>query len=224
MKVIDDGTKKLTAWNRNYFFIVTVLITALCIILHACFGAVWTYHIGTFEINSLGLRIFKRSPLIIFLNPFAHANWQHCLLNMLCFFICGCWLERRVGSLKFFVVLFATIIITSLAVTGGLDTYWAGYSAVNYGLYAYAIIDFIFSMQKSKRSLFNIVGGSIMMALIYFAMCFNGGTTDFGFEWYPYDLLTNYGHKAGFLVMLPVSVFVQAFIYLRGKNKFLSET
>lgn len=222
MKVIDDGTKKLTAWNRNYFFVVTVFVAALCITLHACLGNDWTLHIGPYEQDSRGFMIYKGSRMIIFLNCFAHANWQHCLLNMLCFFICGCWLERREGSLKFSVILFITIIVTSLAVTAGWDTHWAGYSGVNYGLYAYTVIDFIFSLQPSKRSLFNIIGGSVMMALIYFAMCFNGGTTSFGFEWYPYDLIYNYAHRAGFLVMLPVSVLLQTFLYLRNKNKFAS--
>lgn len=220
MKIIDDQTKKLTARNRNYFFAVTVLVTVLCITLHACLGNYWTSHIGPYEQDSRGFMIYKGSRMIIFLNCFAHANWQHCLLNMLCFFICGCWLERREGSLKFFVILLATIIITSLAVAGGWNTRWAGYSGVNYGLYAYTIVDFLFSLQKSKRDKFNFIGGSVMMALIYFSMCFNGGVERIGFVWYPYDLFSNRGHYASFLVILPVAIILQGFYYLKSKNKF----
>ena len=211
MKVIDDGTKKLTAWNRNYFFVVTVLITALCITLHACLGPKWSVK---FLKDIDGIYVTKS-----FFNSFAHVNWQHCLLNMLCFFICGCWLERRYGSLRYSLLLFFTIFSTSWATSGSWGVNVVGYSAVNYGLYAYTIVDFIFSLQKSKRNLSNTIGGSVMMALIYFAMCFNGGTERVSFELYPYDLFNNYSHYVGFLVMLLVAIIVHIARYLESHNK-----
>lgn len=221
MKIIDDGTKKLTAWNRNYFFAVTVLITALCITLHACLGSKWSVQMRPYEINRYGLAVYKGSRLLYSIyNAFSHANWQHCLLNMLCFFICGCWLERKEGSLKFFIILFIIIVITSLAITSVWGDVWVGYSGVNYGLYAYTIVDFLFSLKNGKRDKFNTICGSVMMALIYFAMCFNGGVVSVGFSWYPFDLIHNSAHYVSFIVILPVTLLMQSFYYLKSKNRF----
>lgn len=223
MKVIDNQTKKLTAFNRNYFFIVTVLVTATCITLHACLGSSWSIRIRPYELDQLGFEVLKGSTLLYtFLNSFAHANWQHCLLNMLCFFICGCWLERKEGSLKFLILLLLIIFITSRAITAVWGEVWVGYSGVNYGLYAYTIVDFLFSLRKSKRDKFNLIGGYVMMALIYFAMCFNGGTSSVSFEWYPFDLIYNGGHHVSFIVILPVALLIQAFYYLKSKNRLVS--
>lgn len=61
-----------------------------------------------------------------------------------------------------------------------------------------------------------------MMALIYFAMCFNGGTYSVGFEWYPFDLIHNSAHYVSFLVVLPVALLIQAFLYIKIHNKFYS--
>lgn len=212
MKVIDDGTKKLTKFNRNYFFVVTVFVTVLCITLHATLGSNWNLIIA--------YDFISRFPFFNFFGAFAHFNWQHCLLNMLCFFICGCWLERKEGSLRFFGLTLIMILATSYAF-GVLS--WVGYSGVNYALYAYAIIDFALSLRKSKRNLFNIIGGAVIMALIYFAMCFNGGVERVGFEWYPYDLFTNSGHYGGFIVGFFIAVLIQGFRYLKSNNKFRLE-
>lgn len=206
MKIVDDGTKKLTKWNRNYFFATTALITAACIVLHACLGAKWNLNIAKDFIS--------RFPFFNFLGAFAHFNWQHCLLNMLCFFICGCWLERKEGSLRFLGLTLFMILVTSYF--SGLLR-WAGYSGVNYALYAYAILDFILSLRK--RNLFNIIGGSIVMALIYFAMCFNGGVESIGFEWYPYDLFANKYHYSGFVEGAFIAVFIQGYRYLKATGK-----
>ena len=51
--------------------------------------------------------------------------------------------------------------------------------------------------------------GALILALIYLAMCFNGGTTSFGFEWYPYDLLHNMGHTGGAFAGIVVGLIVQ---------------
>ena len=64
--------------------------------------------------------------------------------------------------------------------------------------------------QKEKRNLFNIVFGAVVLALIYFAMCFCGGTSRVTFEWYPYDLLHNLGHASGFITGLVFGVYEQA--------------
>ena len=219
MKIIDDGTKKLTALNRNYFFIVTVAFVVLCVTLHARLGNEWSVRMRPYEINRYGFKIYKGNSLLYSLyNAFSHANWQHCLLNMLCFFVCGCWLERRKGSLKFLILLLLIIFITSRAITAVCGDAWVGYSGVNYGLYAFIIVDFLFSLKNGKRDKFNIICGSIVTALIYFAMCFNGGVERVSFAFYPSDLIYNAGHKISFWVILLAAFVVKIFKYLKNRD------
>ena len=72
---------------------------------------------------------------------------------------------------------------------------------MNYALYGYIIIDYIFLLfRKEKRGVFNVAAGAVILGLIYFAMCFSGGTSQISFAWYPYDLLHNIGHASGFFV------------------------
>lgn len=207
--ILDDKSKQLSWLNRNYFFVTTVFIVLLNIIIYAVHGSntgnfakippKW----GTFSIANLFQAL---------VNSYTHANWQHCLLNMLCFFIAGLYLERKKGSLKFLLFMVVMSLFTAFATcTNDISVWWHGFSAVNFGLYGYIIIEFIFTLlQKEKRYLFNIIAGIVILALIYFAMCFNGGTSQVSFVWYPYDLLHNLGHASGFVVGLIFGIYEQA--------------
>ena len=98
------------------------------------------------------------------------------------------------------------------------DFYFYGYSGVNYALYAYVIIDYLFSLTKSRRNKTDLIFGGIVIALIYFAMCFSGGTSTVSFAPYPYDLLHNLGHGTGFFTGTIVALLVQIPLTLAHKE------
>ncbi len=203
---LDDKSKKLTYWNRNYYFVTTVLIVILNIVLFAAWDKPRisvSPHWGSFSVVNLVQAL---------INTYWHVNWQHILLNMLCFLIAGLYLERKKGSLKFFLFVVILSLFTAFAVCANeVALGWTGFSGMNYGLYGYILIELVFMLfQKEKRYLFNLICGGAIYALIYFAMCFNGGTSRIGFEWYPYDLLHNLGHASGFVTGLAFGVYEQA--------------
>ncbi|MDE7440038.1 MAG: rhomboid family intramembrane serine protease [Clostridia bacterium] len=206
---LDEKNKTVNLLNRNYFFVTTVFIVLLNIIVYAVHGSATKYfidsypHWGEFSVSNLFQAL---------VNSYTHSNWQHCLLNMLCFFIAGLYLERKKGSLKFLLFMAIMSLFTAFATcTNDLTLYWQGFSAVNFGLYGYIIIEYVFVLcQKEKRNLFNIISGVVVLGLIYFAMCFSGGTVRVTFEWYPYDLLHNLGHASGFVTGLVFGVYEQA--------------
>lgn len=209
MKVIDDNTKKLYWWNRNYFFISTILIVITNIVLFGVAGNDWQSFIGKREANWGAILNFD-NLIRQCLNSFSHSNWQHVLLNMLCFFIAGIYLERKKGTINLFVLVLIMTFCTSTAVgANDLGIGWHGFSGVNYGLYAYIIVDYCFSFRKGTRTKFNIISGTIVIALIYFAMCFNGGTSTVSFVWYPYDLMHNMGHYSSFFAGAVLGVTIQ---------------
>ena len=203
---IDDKSKKLTRLNANYFFAVTVFIVLLNIIVYAVHGS----DTGEFGDRYQPWNTFSVKNLFqALVNSYTHANWQHTLLNMLCFFIAGLYLERKKGSLPFLLFMVIMSLFTAFATcTNDVGIWWHGFSAVNFGLYGYIIVEYIFTLcQNEKRYLFNIVFGAVMIALIYFAMCFAGGTERVTFKVYPYDLLHNLGHASGFVSGLILGVY-----------------
>ena len=210
MKIIDDETKKLHWWNRNYFFAGTVFVVLLNIIIYAAdpdFNVYYAWRVDSHWTSVLSFgNLFKQ-----FVSAFMHFNWQHVLLNMLCFLICGAWLERRKGSLPLLGRVFVMAWIAETCVgANDLSTSSFGYSGVNYAFYAYAIIDYCFLfIRRSTRTKFNIISGAVLMALIYFAACFSGGTSAVTFEWYPYDFMHNMGHYSAFLGGAILAITVQ---------------
>ena len=219
IKIINDNTKTLKWWNRNYFFIAVILVVLVNIILYAACGSNWQ---SQFDPGfSAWEELFNISPLWRqFLNNFSHANWQHCLLNMLCFVICGGWLERRKGSFALIGLVILMSVVGSAFVTAVRGSYhYHGFSGVNYALYAYAIVDYIFLFRKETRSCENVTSGSILMGLIYIAACFDGGVDKVSFRIYPYDFLHNVGHYASFVAGLIIAIVVQVVKIFSGFEK-----
>ena len=219
---LDDKSKKLNWLNRNYFFVVTVFIVLLNIIVYAVHGSdtgnfYYPSNWGKFSVNNLFQAL---------VNSYTHANWQHTLLNMLCFFIAGLYIERKKGSLQFLLFMVMMSLFTAFATcTNDVGIWWHDFSAVNYGLYGYIFVEYIFTLcQKEKRYLFNIIFGAVVVGLIYFAMCFSGGVERVSFEWYPDDLLHNLGHASGLVAGLVLGLYEQlSSLIIKYKTKKSSE-
>ena len=210
MKVIDDGAKNLRWWNRNYFYAVTLAVVLVNIILYGVLDGSWQHAYGDPRHAWYG-HLSYDNFVRVFLNSFSHANWQHVLLNMLCFFICGLYLERKMGTLPFLGRVFVLTFFSALATTAmDLSLNWHGFSAANFALYGYIIVDYPFTFRKRTRTLFNVIAGAVMLGLIYFAACFDGGTAQVSFRWYPYDFLTNTGHYSGFAAGVIIGLLVHA--------------
>ena len=195
---LNDQSKRLTRLNKNYFFAATLLIVFVNFFLFF-FPVVYPSltdarpEWNTFSVANLFQAL---------LSAYTHSGSQHCALNMLCFLIAGAYLERKQGSLRFLsFVIVLSFFAEFAASTNYISLKHVGFSSVNYALYGYIIIDYIFLLfRKEKRGIFNVVAGAVILGLIYFAMCFSGGTSQISFAWYPYDLLHNIGHASGFFV------------------------
>lgn len=195
---------------RNYFWAGTFAVVLACALLFLLGGNNWNPIVYDRSHRwSDGLYF---APLFYgFLQSFGHSNLQHMLLNMLCFLIVGLYLERRTGTLKLLLLVIAFAFLSTgitAANSGGVGS--IGYSGVNFAFYFYIIVEFIsLAARKETRNKQNMILGALILALIYLAMCFNGGTTSFGFEWYPYDLLHNMGHTGGAFAGIVVGLIVQ---------------
>lgn len=214
MKFIDDGSKKLHWWNRNYFFAGTLLVVLINILVQA-YASDWEWFYELAE-KSQSMTAWHKvlsfeNLFLHFASAFMHLNWQHALLNMLCFLICGGWLERRKGTFPLLGLVFVMAWMTdTFAGANSLTTRTFGYSCANYGFYAYAILDYIFLLlRKEERTLPNVISGAVLIGLIYFAACFSGGTSDISFKWFPYDFMHNMGHYSGFFAGALLGATVQ---------------
>ena len=74
-----------------------------------------------------------------------------------------------------------------------------------------AVFYFTMTFGAGELRLYMVVGifGGAVLALIYFAMCFSGGTSHVSFAVYPYDLLHNLGHGTGFFCGTIVALLIQ---------------
>ena len=220
MKFIDDRSKNLKWWNRNYFFVGTIIVIIINILLFAICGNDWQsfYSVDSYDHWH---NVFYFAPTIrSLLNAFSHANWQHVLLNMLCFAVAGSYLERKKGTFgTILYVLFGVYFSGIAVIANDLSIYYHGFSGVNYFIYAVTIIEYLFSFRHQIRNKTNIVLGGIIVALIYLAMCFNGETSGFSFALYPYDLMTNLGHYSSFVVGLILALIIQTTRFLAVRQK-----
>lgn len=205
-------------YSKDYFFAGTLFFIILCVVVYA-FAPNWQHNINE-STGNWEKPLYLWSMLRSIANAFNHTSWQHLLLNMLVFFVCGLYLERKTGTLYFVVIVLGLSFVTSMAITANnLSTHWAGFSGINYGLFAYVIINYIFSFKKSHRNTTNIVLGAITLVFIYLFMCFKDNTA--GVEtmtWYPHGLIYNLSHYTAFLSGIVFGLIVHFTRYLVKKE------
>lgn len=212
-KFLNNGKTDVKAPWRNWFFATTVAIVLLNVILYAALGGEWHQVSGNYDAmyGHWHDTLFFTNLLQTFLSAFSHANWQHTLLNMLCFAVCGIYLERKLGSVKLFGLVMCFAFFGGCATAANDNSIsFHGFSGVNYAIYAYVLVDYLFCVlpRDGAKSKVDIISGGVMLALIYWAACFNGGVERFSFSWYPYDAMTNLGHYTSYFVGLIISVFL----------------
>lgn len=212
LSFFDDKSKGELRWfNRNYFFLGTIFVVALNILLFGVWGSNWPDRLINvsdypFHSNCYTFPFLMRAIL----GGFSHGNWQHVLLNMLCFLITGMYLERKKGTLRLFLLIISMAFVTLAVCVAEFQVIGTcGFSYINFGIYGFILVDYLFMFKKETRTRFNIISGAIIIMLIYLAMCFNGGSDSFGFSWYPYDLITNLGHFSGFFAGIVLGFIIQ---------------
>jgi len=208
MSFLDTKNKQKHWFNRNYFYVSTILLIAVNILLLAVWGNNWEEFAGDVHISwgdFANLSNIYRS----FLSNFSHSGWGHVIGNMICLAVIGIYLERKLGSVNFFLLVMADSFISAMFVTGNdLSISSHGFSGVNYCLYAYILLDYIFSLRPNKRDKTNIILGAVVIALIYVAMCCEEFDT-FTFRVWPIDLLTNEAHYTSYFCGLILGLLIQ---------------
>ncbi len=206
MEFINDSKKTIHWWNRNYFFISTMIIIAgLLLIFNSGIRIHHFGNAGEYEwYQFMNLSNFIQN----FINCFFHSDWAHVIFNSVSMLVCGLYLERKCGSIPLLVLTFFLAVFASAFVgSNELSTDWVGFSVVIFAFYGFIFVDFFFSLKKERRTKFNIVWGIIFLVLIYLIMSINTFDGDWfvvagrevGMTWYPHELLYNGGHYTGFL-------------------------
>lgn len=217
MKFIDDANKEVKWYNRNYCYATTILLILVNIIIFACLGSEWNFRLYD-ETAGWGDFSFINLLSIMFAS-LSHGDWEHVLLNMLCFAIIGFALERKYGSFYFlFLILIFAFTAPAMASHVRGNSYHHGFSGVNYALYGFTIVDFVFMFFKEKKNKTNLIIGIVTMVAIYIMMSCTSAVDSF-FVGYPYDLIHNMAHYTGFFVGLLLGAFLQLFGRKNRKEK-----
>jgi len=209
MKFFDDKSKNVNWYNRNYFYLGTIILITLNIFIFALWGNDWGSKLldnstvnwdDTLNFNNLYASI---------LNCIEHSNWSHVLLNMACFSVCGIYLERKTGTFNFLLLVIGVLILDAGVTSGAyLATHWHGWSGVLYAFYAIVYVDYFFSFNKHKRNKTNTILGAIICVTIYIFMSASRFEHSIKFYPYPRDLIDNIGHYSAFLVGTIVGLIV----------------
>lgn len=194
MRFVDDSKKQLNWWNRNYFFIGTIIYVVLNLMFYMFF--IRSNYNLSFYNN------FWQTLLTYSQDVHIHNSWSHVLHNMLGYSVCAFYIERKMGSLNFILLnIYITIICAFMQ---------SGCSVVWFFMLGYVFIDFLFSFHKHKRNITNIIVGAIVLALEYFRCCFydmpDGGI---GLKALPTQLIDNSAHLKGFIIGFITCLIVQ---------------
>lgn len=210
MKFFDDKSKNINWRNRNYFYIGTIIVIVLNILLFVFLGNNFAKDIGGHYVWN---GVFDISNMLrSFVDVFVHGNWQHVLLNMLCFSFCGIYMERKLGTINFILLILGFSFLAGNITTAARNTVnHYGASGLIYFCYAYIILDYIFGfIQKKQNNKTNIILGAIIMLCIYVAMSFNDGGLGLIFKFYPYDLIYNAAHYSSFFAGIIITLMIKA--------------
>ena len=182
MKYVDDKNKNLKWWNRNYFWLGTILYVFINLMLYMSLR-----DLVSTSGWSVSAEFFQRC-----IDVHIHSSWEHVLHNMLGYSICAFYIERKMGTLQFIGL---NIFVTLVASAG-----YTGCSFIWFFMLGYVVIDYLFSFKKSQRNSSNIITGAIVIALEYFRCCFYDGPNGIALTYTPVQLLDNNAHFGGFMV------------------------
>lgn len=205
MKFIDIENKKVNKWNRNYFWIVSVIYIILNITLYAIFknnNILWQFEESKWKVFNGFKDLF-----ISIGNLYTHTSWGHVLRNMFAFSFSAFYIERKIGSLNFLGLILLMSIISSPLVSMYVGLRWAGSSVIYFGVWGYVIVDYLFSLTSDNRSKTNLIIGGIVIFCKYIGSCLTEniiGTNIF----IPIHLIYNAGHYFGFLIGLLLALVV----------------
>lgn len=91
--------------------------------------------------------------------------------------------------------------------------FWAESSVLYYGIWAYLIIDYLFSIKEKNKT--NNIIGFISVICIYVGFCLISNIVDSTLK--PINLIHNAGHYYGFIVGLILAILINI-VKLQTKN------
>lgn len=208
MKFFDDKSKNITKLNRNYLYIIgTIFLVIINFLIFFAFKKDLHY---IYNMDTTWNDFVPINVLNAMFGAITHNNFEHVLGNMINLVVISIYLERKLGTLKYrylnIIFMFLCVGLTS-HVKSNINH--VGYSGVNFALYAFIIIDFLFSLKKEKRNITNIILGIISILYAYIFSMSWGGRAFIDIAPYPHNLIHNMGHYTGFFVGLLIGFFYQ---------------
>ena len=198
--------------TRNYFFVGTAIIILINILIFVIGGSNWSSFVSP---NPYLSTVADPERIVrSFLNVFSHASAGWLIFSILCLLVCGFFLERKVGSVRFVLLVLAIAFFSAAAVTANfLSAEWSGFSVAAFGLFGYIAAGDMFSTWRDRQKqdnktiniIFDVTAGLIIGGIII--VSFFGG-----------EYIHNIGHysalSAGAVFWIAIRIF-----FLKRKEK-----
>lgn len=207
--VLNPKHKALSFFNRNFFFLTTMLVVGL---LCLCFFM--------FNQNIANL-LQKNSLWNILLLPLQNDSVANLIANILAFVVVSLLLERHFGTLKYFVLIVLSIPLSSVAVFAFSQSWiGAGFSSVNYFLYALMLWALIFNFKGYFCGKARWIFPVLILSVVCLFACWDGDYSKWPQVAVKFgcftDLCENVSHWASMVMGAGVGLFAQ--IYALGKK------
>ncbi len=208
MKFFDYSNKKITRWNRNYFFAFTIFFILLQIVLFMVFAEKNIFEkIFSDIVNDYSFVAMVKRFLIQIGGHFTHVSWSHVIGNMIGFFFCLFYLERKYGTIKTAGLVFSTTIFCSFPFIFD-DISICGSSVVWFALFGFVIVDILFSLKKSEFNLANLLIGLFIVVFEILVCSFDDPQGVIIFSSFLYQMLENSSHVVGLFIGVSLSLFI----------------
>ena len=213
--VVNAKQKELRVFNKNYFFLTTILFIGAMFLTYYCFEKQIDKIVETNKFYNIFLMVFR------------HGDLGHIVGNVISFFVVSLFLERHFGSLKYLFILIFAIPLSSMAVfliSGHFS--WIGESALNYFLYALFVTVVLFNFKSYILDKWQNLFTFFTIGAICLIMCWCGSTealTENIAEFFQFgaftDLITNRSHWSGAIMGTLVGMFAGFYSLCTAKRR-----
>lgn len=160
-KIINRDKENLKWSNRNYFYIISLLVLIAWICCYFFYDKIFPWVCSITEVYNASSGQFVYNSWCIILQSFL-ANLSIIMLLPICFYF-----ERKYGSIKLLILLILSIPLSNICSWGCA----ARLSALSFFITALFFVDFLFDVKYYKKHKIEIIFPIILICICILFMC-----------------------------------------------------
>ena len=189
---MNNNTKQLRWYNRNFYWACTILITAVILSIYFIFRSDDMF--SPSAADTPAILSFLRGLYIAIIGSLTMYNGFTVIFFTLSIFFSLLYIERRIGTLATLLLVLSIIFSVHFTMVQVVDmgadgSYMLSPHILVYSLFGFVVFDFFWSLRKSVRNTPNVAFGLITIFCLYIVNSFVYTLSSIPeFMFYPYEL------------------------------------